>query len=159
MAQYQDFRHVTSRALDFALTSAGVSVPGDRLHQILGRYDRLPAFPDAKPALQSLTSGFRLVAPLTGSGGQWRAFPPGAAGRGDGIPGLAGGDDGVQLPQDRCRNDGLRLGGREPVLLPADQVLVTGGVDGVSALGSRDRAPGCQPQPGPSPARSAGSCR
>jgi hypothetical protein len=33
------------------------------------------------------------------------------------IPGLPGGDDGVQVPQDRGGDDGLRLGGRELVLL------------------------------------------
>jgi hypothetical protein len=55
--------------------------------------------------------GRQLDAPLTGSGGQWCTFPPGAVGRGDRIPDLSGGDDGVQLPQDRCGYDGLRLGG------------------------------------------------
>ncbi len=71
--------------------------------------------------------GRGLAAPLAGSGGRWCAWPPGAAGCGDRIRGLAGGDDGVQLPQDRRGGDGLRLGGRGLVVLPADQVLVTGG--------------------------------
>ena len=37
-------------------------------------------------------------------------------------PRLAGGDDGVQLPQDRRGDHGLGLGGGELVLLPAGQV-------------------------------------
>ena len=68
------------------------------------------------------------------SGGERCGVVPCAVGRGDRIPGLSGGDDGVQLPQDRRGDDGLRLGGRELVLLPADEVLVTGGEDRVSAL-------------------------
>ncbi len=60
--------------------------------------------------------GRRLAAPLAGSGGRWCAWPPGAAGCGDRIRGLAGGD-GVQLPQDRRGGDGLRLGGRGLVVL------------------------------------------
>ena len=51
--------------------------------------------------------------------------------RGDGwVPGLAGGDDGVQVPQDRGGDHGLRLGRGELVVLPAGQVLVAGAVDG-----------------------------
>lgn len=74
MGQYQDFRHVTSCALDFALASAGVSAAGDRLHQILGRYDRLPAFPDAEPALQSLAGlGYELAVLSNGTPGMIRS--------------------------------------------------------------------------------------
>jgi 2-haloacid dehalogenase len=74
MGEYQDFRHVTSRALDFALASAGVNVPGDRLHQILGRYDQLPAFPDAEPALQSLADlGYELAVLSNGTPGMIRS--------------------------------------------------------------------------------------
>ena len=94
--------------------------------------------------------GRQLAAPLRGSGGEWPALPRGAVGRGDRIPGLPGGDDSVQVPQDRGGDDGLRLGRAELVLLSAGQVLVTGPVDGVGAPGSPDRAPGRQPQPGPS---------
>jgi 2-haloacid dehalogenase len=54
MGQYQDFRQVTSRALAFALASAGVGADSGQLQQILAGYDRLPAFPDAEPALQAL---------------------------------------------------------------------------------------------------------
>ena len=70
--------------------------------------------------------------------------------RGDRIPRLPGGDHGVQVPEDRRRDDGLRLGGREPVLIPAGQVLVAGPVDRIAALGSPDRPPCRQPQPRPS---------
>jgi 2-haloacid dehalogenase len=57
MGQYQDFRQVTSRALAFALASADVGADGGQLQQILAGYDRLPAFPDAEPALQALADG------------------------------------------------------------------------------------------------------
>src|SRR6266542_2411890 len=87
--------------------------------------------------------GRQLAAPLTGSGGELPALPPGAVGRGGWIPCLPGGDDRVQLPQDRGGDDGLGLGGRELVLVPAGQVLVAGPVYGAGALGSPDGAPGC----------------
>jgi 2-haloacid dehalogenase len=54
MGQYLDFGQVTSSALAFALASAGFSADGGQLQQILAGYDRLPAFPDAEPALQAL---------------------------------------------------------------------------------------------------------
>jgi hypothetical protein len=40
----------------------------------------------------------------------------------DWVPALAGGDDGVQLPLDRCGDHGLGLGDGEFVLLPRGQV-------------------------------------
>jgi hypothetical protein len=67
--------------------------------------------------------------------------------RGDGwVLGLPGSDDGVQVPQDRDGDHGLCLGRGELVVLPAGQVLVAGGIDGVGAL----RVPDCQAQPGTS---------
>jgi hypothetical protein len=63
---------------------------------------------------------------------------PGAV-PGDGrVPGVAGDDDRVQLAQHRGRDDALRLGRGELVVLAIGQVPVAGGVDGV----------GLQPQPG-----------
>jgi hypothetical protein len=74
------------------------------------------------------------------SDGEWLRGVLGAVG-GDGwVLGLAGGDDGVQVPQDRRRDHGLRLGRGELVVLPAGQVLVAGGIDRVGALCSPDRA-------------------
>jgi hypothetical protein len=81
------------------------------------------------------------------SGGECCLAVPGPVGGDDRIPGLPGGDDGMQVPQDRGGDDGLRLGGRELVLVPAGQVLVAGAVDRVDALGSPDRPPGRQAQP------------
>lgn len=73
MGQYQDFRQVTSRALVFALASAGVSVAGDQLQHILAGYDRLPAFPDAEPALQALADlGYDLAVLSNGTPGMIR---------------------------------------------------------------------------------------
>ncbi len=67
------------------------------------------------------------------SGGDGRQGS-GSAGGDRRIPALAGGDDGVQLPQD-CRGDhGLGLGGGEPVLLAAGQVGEPGGVNRVGEL-------------------------
>jgi Plasmid pRiA4b ORF-3-like protein len=68
--------------------------------------------------------GRQLDGPSARSGGERRAVVPGAVGCGGWIPGLPGGDDGVQVPQDRGGDDGLRLGGRELVLLPAGQVRI-----------------------------------
>jgi len=63
---------------------------------------------------------------------------------------LPAGDNGLQVPQDRRRDDGLGLGGGELVVLPGGEVLVAGPVNRVGPLGSPDRAPGCQPQAGAS---------
>ena len=73
MGQYLDFRQVTSRALVFALASAGVSANGGQLQQILAGYDRLPAFRDAEPALQALTDlGYDLAILSNGTPGMIR---------------------------------------------------------------------------------------
>jgi 2-haloacid dehalogenase len=49
MGHYEDFRWVTSRALEFAFASTGVSLPGEQARQLTGLYDELPPFPDAVP--------------------------------------------------------------------------------------------------------------
>ena len=63
------------------------------------------------------------------------------------VPGLPGGDDGLQLTQDRRCDDGLGLGGLEPVDLAAVQVSVAGGVNPAVLQASPNRAPGGHPQP------------
>ena len=74
MGQYQDFRQVTSRALAFALASAGVSADGGQLRQILAGYDRLPAFADAEPALQALAdAGCEMAVLSNGTPGMIRS--------------------------------------------------------------------------------------
>jgi hypothetical protein len=71
--------------------------------------------------------------PLAGSlwSGSDRARLPmlSAVGGDVGVPGAAAGDDGVQVPQDRRRDHGLRLGRAELVLLAGGQVSVSGGVE------------------------------
>jgi FMN phosphatase YigB (HAD superfamily) len=53
---------VTSRALEFAFASTGVSLPGEQARQLTGLYDELPPFPDAVPALRALAGlGYELA--------------------------------------------------------------------------------------------------
>src|SRR5208282_1866486 len=54
MGCYEDFRWVTSRALDFALACAGVRLPEGQARGLVDLYDRLRPFPDAVPALRAL---------------------------------------------------------------------------------------------------------
>jgi 2-haloacid dehalogenase len=54
MGHYEDFRWVTSRALDFALASIGVTLPGEQARRLIELYDELQPFPDAVPALRAL---------------------------------------------------------------------------------------------------------
>jgi 2-haloacid dehalogenase len=68
MGQYQDFRWVTARALDFTLASVGASLPAGQAARLAGLYDHLRPFPDAVPALRSLAEGgHRLVILSNGS--------------------------------------------------------------------------------------------
>lgn len=68
MGHYEDFRWVTSRALDFALASVGVRLPGQRAQQLIELYDHLEPFPDAAPALRSLAGlGYELAVLSNGS--------------------------------------------------------------------------------------------
>jgi len=62
MSHYEDFRWVTSRALDFALASVGVRLPDEQVRRLVELYDHLEPFPDAVPALRTLASmGFELA--------------------------------------------------------------------------------------------------
>jgi 2-haloacid dehalogenase len=54
MGRYEDFRWVTSRALDFALTSIGARLPAGEAGRLVDLYDHLRPFPDAIPALRAL---------------------------------------------------------------------------------------------------------
>jgi 2-haloacid dehalogenase len=54
MGHYEDFRWVTSRALDFALASLGARLPDGQARRLIELYDCLEPFPDALPALRSL---------------------------------------------------------------------------------------------------------
>jgi 2-haloacid dehalogenase len=62
MGRYEDFRWVTSRALDFALASVGARVPDEEAQRLAGLYDHLQPFPDVAPALRALAGlGYELV--------------------------------------------------------------------------------------------------
>ncbi|HEY7276202.1 MAG TPA: haloacid dehalogenase type II, partial [Trebonia sp.] len=62
MGRYEDFRWVTSRALDFALASVGAGLPDEQVRRLVELYDHLQPFPDAAPALRTLASmGFELA--------------------------------------------------------------------------------------------------
>jgi 2-haloacid dehalogenase len=68
MGQYEDFRWVTSRALDFALASTGISPPGGEAQRLIELYDHLRPFPDAVPALRALAGmGYELAVFSNGS--------------------------------------------------------------------------------------------
>jgi 2-haloacid dehalogenase len=56
--QHVDFAQVTADGLDWALEAQGLTDPGLRA-RLLALYDRLPAYPDAAPALTALrAAGF-----------------------------------------------------------------------------------------------------
>ena len=57
---------MTSRALDFALSSTGADLPGDQIRRLIELYDHLRPFPDAVPALGALAGpGYELACSLT----------------------------------------------------------------------------------------------
>jgi 2-haloacid dehalogenase len=62
MGHYEDFRWVTSRALDFALASIGARLANEQAERLVELYDHLQPFPDAVPALRALAGmGYELV--------------------------------------------------------------------------------------------------
>jgi 2-haloacid dehalogenase len=62
MGRYEDFRWVTSRALDFALASVGVRLAEERAQRLVELYDHLQPFPDAVPAVRALAGmGYELA--------------------------------------------------------------------------------------------------
>jgi 2-haloacid dehalogenase len=62
MSQYEDFRLVTARALDFSLASLGVRLPDGQAERLVELYDHLQPFPDAAPALRALAGlGYELA--------------------------------------------------------------------------------------------------
>jgi 2-haloacid dehalogenase len=61
MGKHADFWHVTGDALDFAMESLGVADP-DLRQRLMGLYERLGAYPDARPALEALRrAGLRIA--------------------------------------------------------------------------------------------------
>jgi 2-haloacid dehalogenase len=68
MGQYEDFRWVTSRALEFALASVGARLSSEQITWLGGLYDHLQPFPDAAPALRTLAAlGYELAVLSNGS--------------------------------------------------------------------------------------------
>lgn len=68
MGSYDDFRVVTSRALDYALAAAGASLPPRQAEELVELYDHLEPFPDAAPALRALADqGHELAVLSNGS--------------------------------------------------------------------------------------------
>ncbi|MEP7025835.1 MAG: haloacid dehalogenase type II [Actinomycetota bacterium] len=68
MGHYEDFRWVTSRALDFALAAIRVSLPAGQAARLVELYDHLQPFPDAVPALRALADlGYELAVLSNGS--------------------------------------------------------------------------------------------
>jgi len=62
MGRYEDFGWVTSRALGFALASLGARLPEGEAERLAGLYDHLRPFPDAVPALRTLSGlGYELA--------------------------------------------------------------------------------------------------
>ena len=53
MGRHADFWHVTGDALDFAMESLGI-VDAELRGRLMGLYERLGAYPDARPALEAL---------------------------------------------------------------------------------------------------------
>jgi 2-haloacid dehalogenase len=53
MGRHADFWRVTGDALDFALEALGIADPGVR-DQLMALYNRLGAYPEARPALEAL---------------------------------------------------------------------------------------------------------
>ncbi len=73
MELYEDFSAVTAHALEFALAASGLTLPDPLLRDLASRYDHLPAFPDAGPALRQLSGlGFELAVLSNGTPGMIR---------------------------------------------------------------------------------------
>jgi 2-haloacid dehalogenase len=61
MGRHADFWHVTGDALDFAMESLGIADPGLHAH-LMSLYERLGAYPEARPVLEKLrAAGLKLA--------------------------------------------------------------------------------------------------
>jgi 2-haloacid dehalogenase len=68
MERYEDFRQVTRKALDYALTVVGEKLEEDHKDDLMVRYDSLDRFEDAEPGLRRLReAGHQMVAFSNGS--------------------------------------------------------------------------------------------
>jgi 2-haloacid dehalogenase len=68
MRHYVDFDLCTAQALSYVSGELGVGLGEHRKRALLDSYRRLPAYPDAKPALEMLgAAGYRIVALTNGT--------------------------------------------------------------------------------------------
>lgn len=68
MESYEDFAHVTRKALDHALAVVGQDLDEDHKDDLMARYDGLPAFEDAEPGLGRMQeAGHEMAAFSNGS--------------------------------------------------------------------------------------------
>ncbi len=68
MRHYVDFDLCTAQALSYVSAELGVNLGEHRKRALLDSYLRLPAYPDAMPALEMLSAaGYRLVALTNGT--------------------------------------------------------------------------------------------
>ena len=75
MGQYEDFWHLTRRALDYALESARVTLSEADIEHIMDAYHHLELFPDTKEGLQLMHSaGFRMIVLSNGTPDMLRAL-------------------------------------------------------------------------------------
>lgn len=75
MRRYVDFDVCTAQALSYVSGELGVELTEAQRRSVLGSYLRLPAFPDAKRALERLKgSGYRIVALSNGTEKSLRAL-------------------------------------------------------------------------------------
>lgn len=68
MRQYVDFDLCTAQALSYVSGELGIGLSEHRKRALLDSYRRLPAYPDAKPALEMLSAAaYRIVALTNGT--------------------------------------------------------------------------------------------
>src|SRR5438045_5150346 len=68
MEQYEDFEHVTRKALDYALAMAGKHLDTDQKNTLMAQYNDLERFADVEPGLQRLKdAGYTMVVFSNGS--------------------------------------------------------------------------------------------
>ncbi len=79
MGRHADFWHVTADALDFAMESLGVEDAGLRA-RLMSLYERLGAYPEARPALQALRDAGLALAILSNGAPRMLAAASEAAG-------------------------------------------------------------------------------
>jgi len=63
--QYRDFRAVTEDALAYAADTHGITLTGDSRATLLGAYERLDPWPDARPVLETFKHAGLRLAPLS----------------------------------------------------------------------------------------------